>query len=312
MPDRDWQTVSASQAAALFNQSPYLTRWMLWKAFQAKSRALIEPPETARMSLGKLYQSAILVRAAADHRLEIVPNEADEYVRRGQLGCTRDAHMVMPDLGRVIVEAKRVHWLRWRETWTETAAPLGVEIQLQQQLLVEDCGHGLIVCDNGDDDLKYYRRERNGELADRLREEAALFFESLERNDAPDPLGSPLELPMLAALYPTADPEEIIEDLDDEELALVVRMFDDARHAETFERKLKEQMLAKILARTGTAGRLIVNGARCKITRIPVRPTICEPHEVPKEVRKPSVQTKIKVERTPEVAPSGEGEGIVA
>jgi hypothetical protein len=272
----------------------------------------LEPTGNERIAWGKLLQDDILYATSLAYRLEVAENTANEYTRAGQLGATIDGRMVIPDRGPVIVEAKNVDWLRWKDTWTETAAAPHVEIQLQVQMLAAGTDHGIIAALIGGNEIRWLERERNGELADRLREEAALFFDSIERNDAPDPLGSPLELPMLAALYPTANPEEIIEELDDQELALAVRQFASARADETFNRKLKEQMQAKILARTGTAGRLIVNGARCKITRIPIRPTICEPHDGAKEIRKASDQTKIKVERTPEVAPVGEGEGIAA
>jgi predicted phage-related endonuclease len=310
MPDPTQQSVSASQAAALFNAHPYFTKFMLWHHF--KNGMPLEVAGNERIAWGKLLQDDILYATSLAYRLEVAENTANEYTRAGQLGATIDGRMVMPDRGPVIVEAKNIDWLRWKETWSETAAAPHVEIQLQVQMLAAGTDHGIIAALVGGNEMRWLERERNGELADRLREEAALFFESIERNDAPDPLGSPLELPMLAALYPTADPEEIIEDLEDQELAETVRQFASARKDETFNRKLKELMQAKILARTGTAGRLIVNGARCKITRIPIRPTICAPHDGAKEIRKASVQTKIKIERTQEVAPVGEGQGIVA
>ena len=33
MPDQTLKTISASEAAALFNASPYVTRWMLYQRF---------------------------------------------------------------------------------------------------------------------------------------------------------------------------------------------------------------------------------------------------------------------------------------
>jgi hypothetical protein len=33
VPDRTLKTISATEAPALFNASPYVTRWMLWQRF---------------------------------------------------------------------------------------------------------------------------------------------------------------------------------------------------------------------------------------------------------------------------------------
>lgn len=298
MPDLEWKSVSASQAPALLNRSPYFTRWQLHHAFRRRDRSLIEPEPNARMDLGKLYQPLILKRAAQVYRLDVVENEADEYLRDGRLGCTLDAHMDAPDRGRMAVEAKRVHWLRWKQTWTETAAPPDIEVQLQAQLAVTGWSHGLIVCDNGDDELLYYEREANKELIERLRDEARLFFAALAADKEPDPLGSPLELPMLANLYPETDPKKIVEIMDDEDLALAVRQFDQAREAEGFNRKLAEQCRAKLLGAAGDAAILRVNGATCYIKKIPVAATLCQPHTEAKVTRRASIQTRIEVVKT--------------
>src|SRR5258708_3729074 len=134
MPDVTKQSVSASQAPALFGHSPYSTKWLLWQHF--KNDVPIEPPEDLRMGWGKLLQAVILRAAADQYGLEMQPNLAEEYIRRGRLGCTLDGEMLVPDGEPIIVEAKNVDWLRWRDTWTESAAPMHVEIQLQEQLLV--------------------------------------------------------------------------------------------------------------------------------------------------------------------------------
>lgn len=297
MPDQEWQSVSASQAPALLNRSPYMTRFMLWNAFKARDRSLIEPAPTARMGLGKLYQPLILARTAELLRLDVVQNESDQYVRNGFLGCTLDAHMDAPDRGRMAVEAKRVQWLRWKQNWSEDAAPVDIECQLQVQLAVMGWSHGVIACDNGDDEILLYQREANKELIQRLEHEAADFFDSLAKDREPDPLGSPLELPMLSTLYPESDPKQVVEIMDNDELAIAVRQFDQASADESFNKKLAEQCRAKLLAAAGEAGVLRVNGATCFIKKSPVSASVCQPHDEPKITRKASIQTRIEVVR---------------
>src|SRR5262245_47666119 len=115
MPDPTWRSVSASQAPALLNQSPYATLFTLWWMFKGKS---VETDFTQRMAWGKLLQEAILKATALQYRLEVIPNRNDEYTRNGQLGATIDGAMHDPVRGLVVVEAKNVDRLIWRDTWS--------------------------------------------------------------------------------------------------------------------------------------------------------------------------------------------------
>ena len=301
MPDPTKQSVSASQTPVLFGQSPYATRWMLHQHF-AKGLPL-DAPEDERTRWGSLLQDDILEATALSYRMEMQPNIANEYTRAGRLGATIDGRMIMPDRGPVIVEAKNIDWLRWRDTWTKTAAAPHVEIQLQTQMLVAgeldaEPRHGIIAALVGGNELVFHERAPDAELHDRIREEAAHFFEDLAAGREPDPFGSPLELPMLAALYPETTPREVVEDYDDEELALAIRQFAWAKGEESFARKLKEQMQAKIMARAGAAEILRANGATCYFSRAAVAPSVCQPHSEPKQTRAASVRLTIKVEET--------------
>ena len=114
MPDPRLETVSASQAAALFNRSPYDTRWTLYQRF------IGNVPEDAadnRMAWGKRMQPLLLEAAGEDLALEVQPPDAfglavddmfqgDPYLRNGMLGCTRDALVVCPDRGPGALELK--------------------------------------------------------------------------------------------------------------------------------------------------------------------------------------------------------------
>jgi predicted phage-related endonuclease len=301
MPDPLKQTVSASQASALYNLSPYATRFMLYHHFV---NGLPIGPDDAdaegneRMSWGVLLQDDILAMTARRYRLDITENKENRYARRGSLGATIDGSMIAPDRGPVVVEAKNIDWLRWRDTWTEKAAAPHVEIQTQVGMHAAGAEHGIIAAFVGGNHLLFYEREINKELISRTEEEARLFLESVRDGKEPDPLGSPIELPMLAELYPETNPAEVVEDLDDEELALAIRQFDAARRDETFNRKLKEQMEAIILARSRAAGVLRANGWTCLLERYGVAPGVCQPHASPRVIRKAYSGVRIKVQQT--------------
>jgi hypothetical protein len=92
------------------------------------------------MQWGKKLQPLIIAQASEELRLEVRPNEADDYHRRGFLGCTRDATIICPDRGPGALETKCVFdYGVWMRDWHGGKfVPRNHEIQLQQQMLVGD------------------------------------------------------------------------------------------------------------------------------------------------------------------------------
>src|SRR6202030_2608549 len=137
MPDPERKTLSATESPALFGASPYVTRWMLYQKFANGEN--IEKPADERMNWGKLMQPIIIEQVARERGLEVIPNN-DTYVRRGLLGCTRDATIIAPGIGPGALKIKCVFDYRvWMTKWNGgKTVPREVEIQLQQQMFVGD------------------------------------------------------------------------------------------------------------------------------------------------------------------------------
>lgn len=204
MPDQTKATLSATQTPALFNASPYLTRWMLARHFIHGDS--IESPEHNRMDWGSKMQPLILAQAAEDLHLEVRPNAADVYVRRGLLGCTRDAEVICPDRGPGALEMKCVFdYGTWMQNWGGgKSPPKHVEIQLQQQMLVGDgetpFAWGVVgawVCG----EMKYFERKPIPELWYAIETEAARFFADVEAKTEGEPFGEPVEMPLFSRLF---------------------------------------------------------------------------------------------------------------
>lgn len=253
MPDPNKRTISASQAPALFNVSPYVTRWMLYQYF-ANNVPLPEPDNT-RVDAGTRLQTAILNWAADELNLEVVENNIDQYYihQEHRLGCTPDGSTVCPSRGLGVVEAKNVDWLIWKKEWTETAAPRHIEIQLQQQMLVAGAKWGVIACLVGGNELLLYEREINLDLWDALAQEADQFFQDVKDGNEPDPFGHAEELTMLADLYPEADPEIIIE-IDDDDFMMDLVTYENAKATAALNNKAAKELQAKLLGKTKDAG----------------------------------------------------------
>lgn len=212
MPDPDRLTISATESPALFNVSPYKTRWMLWQRFA--NRVEIDSAADSRMNWGMKMQPLVLAQAAEDLRLEVHPNPDGAYIRRRQLGCTKDATIICPDRGVGALETKCVFDYRpWMQDWNQgRQPPRHYEIQLQQQMLIGDGEKpfewGVIaawVCG----EMHYFERKPIPEFWSALTEEAQKFFADVEAKAEPEPFGVPVEFPLLRECFPLIEGEKI-------------------------------------------------------------------------------------------------------
>jgi len=225
---------------------------MLWQRFANG----IEPQreESSRMDWGKAMQPLIVKRVAEERKLEVFPN-GETYVRRGLLGCTRDAMIISPDHGPGALEIKCVFdYDQWGRKWKGgTEVPREIEIQLQQQMCVGNgefqFAWGLIVvwvCA----DLYYFERKPVIDLWTRLNKEAEAFLISVSRNEEPDPFGTAVELPLLMQLYPTR-PDSVLDlsaDPDHVKTSQDVSMFKTMKEQASGPASVAEGLRIKLLA----------------------------------------------------------------
>lgn len=209
MPDPLKKSVSATESPALYNASPYTTRWLLYQRFR---HGLGEDDEgDSRMTWGTRMEPLVLAQAAEDLALMVTPNRGDDgkqsYRRSGLLGCTRDATIYDPQRGPGALETKCVFdYSVWMNRWDGGRnLPREIEIQLQQQMLVGDADGSfkwgklaVWVCG----EMKYYDREPITDLWSSLNDEAARFFDEVANDREPEPVGDPVELPILRQVFP--------------------------------------------------------------------------------------------------------------
>lgn len=259
MPDPTLKTISATEAPALLDASPYTTRWMLYRRFAHGQD--FSPKQDNRMDWGKRLEPLVIAAAAEELALQVIPNRDDRneqiYERRGPLGCTRDATIICPDRGPGALETKVVFdYGVWMREWSGgKKPPRQNEIQLQVQMFVGDGVHpfdwGCLTAWLAGD-LHHFERKPIKPLWEKLEEEAVKFFDDVRAGREPDPFGAIVELPWLAAIFPTQAGK--ILDLDDVtvranvDVAEKVRML--AWHAgerlghEKAEKGLKAELLA--------------------------------------------------------------------
>lgn len=210
MPDPTRKTISATEAPALIDASPYTTRWMLYRRFVHGED--LAPKEHNRMDWGNLMEPLVLNAAADELRLEVTPNRDDRneqvYERRGLLGATRDATVICPDRGVGSLETKCVFdYGVWMREWNGgKKPPRHHEIQLQVQMYVGDgekphqwgCLTAWLA-----GELHHFERKPIPKLWEQLEAEAKKFFDDIAAGREPDPFGAPIEMPWLAEVFPT-------------------------------------------------------------------------------------------------------------
>lgn len=257
MPDPTKATVSATQIAALFNRSKWDTRWTLWKQFRGE---VPDRKEDGRMSWGKKMQPLVLEQAVEDLALEVFPNWADRYDRKGVIGATRDAAVRCPDRGDGALEIKCVFdYGVWMRAWGGgTVVPFDYEAQLQAQMYVGSANPsgeppykwGVIaawVCG----DMYYFERKPDEEFQKAMTAQAEYFLQQVELDMEPDPMGVELELPELARSWGVPVPKTHLDLRDFEDaraVAEIARMYDYAGEQERFWKKTRATTKAQLLA----------------------------------------------------------------
>lgn len=259
MPDPLHKTLSATQTPALFNASPYITRWMLARHFIHGD--VIDAEEDARMSWDKKLQPLLLAQAAEDFHLEVRPNGTDDYVRRGLIGCTRDAEIICPSRGPGSLETKCVFdYGVWMQMWDGGKnPPRHNEIQIQQQMLVGDGARshewGVLavwVCG----EMKYFERKPVQKFWKAVEAEAAQFFDDVKAGREGEPFGVPVEYDLLKEAFPVVT-DAVIE-VDDKRLTEAAIQYRDAKEQEAAGKRTAENLRAKLVGAAKGAGEMLL------------------------------------------------------
>ena len=291
MPDPTKKTISATEMSGLLGVSPYVTKWMLFQRFAHGVEA--PGPDHNRLDWGTKMEPLLLEQAAADLHLEVRTNrQADGsqiYMRRGLLGCSRDADIYDPQRGPGALETKccfdyKILMQDWDGGKTP---PRQHEIQLQQQMYVGDgtkpyeWGTIALWCGG---DMTYFHRKPMPDLWETFEREARQFFDDVQAGNEPSPFGETSEVPLLKQLFnkPTGEIVNAVERLgefDATKLAQKVADADYQRVVRLAAEKIEKGVQAELLALAKDADQIeFPQGISVKIVRSPragyqVKPT---------------------------------------
>lgn len=282
MPDPTKATISATEMSMLLGVSPYGTPWTLYQRFA--NGIEMPSPDGARLDWGTRLEPLILEQAAEDLHLEVRTNRQPDgsqiYVRRGLLGCSRDAEIYDPQRGPGTCEAKACFdYATWMREWDGgKTPPRHIEVQTQAQLYV---GNGTEPFTWGTisawcaADQTYFHRKPMFDLWDVFEQKAAEFFENVKNRCEPEPFGSPIEVPLLKQLYdkPTGEVINAVEVLGEVEATKLAQLVMDADYQRVLRlaaEKVEENTKAKLLGLAKEADEIeLPQGIRVEIKRAP-------------------------------------------
>jgi predicted phage-related endonuclease len=180
--------VGASEVAALFDASPYLTRFELW---HRKNGTISTPdfmadgmPNNERIEAGIRLEPAII--AWACDRWGYVRRETPKHLSNGSgLGGHPDQCVTCPERGPGILEIKTADWLVAKKWGGEP--PLHYLLQNQSYQGLEKVAWGDVVVLVGGNQLVRHCYDFRPKLYAEIEARVVTFWQSVRANDPPPP-----------------------------------------------------------------------------------------------------------------------------
>jgi predicted phage-related endonuclease len=275
-PDAEFRGshVGASEVAALFDCSPYVTRFELWH----RRKGNIDAPDFSdneRMEWGLRLEPAII--AAAKDRYGYVLEETPRSLSNGRgLGGHPD-QLASNERGPGIIEIKTADWLVFKHWGSEPPEHYLLQAMAYAGLAGRKwCDILVLVGGNRLERFCYdFRPKIYGEIERRV----ADFWASVEANDPP-PADYTRDLDTIGELYREGNDETV--DLTADNLAHeAAAAFLFAKEARLEAEKREDAAKAELLDKLGPASTAVLNGFTVRATTVAAVPErVAEPGEI--------------------------------
>lgn len=266
--------IGASEVAALFDASPWLTRFELW---HRKTGGISTPafnatkpdgsPENERVYWGVKLEAAIV--EAACERWGYEPVETPHRLDNGNgLGGHPDQLVICPDRGPGILEVKTADWLVAKE-WGEEP-PLNYLLQSQTYQGLAKVQWGDVIVLVGGNELRRFQYDFRSKLYAEIEARVVEFWRSVEAGKAPKP-DYAKDLRPVAELYgnPTATATDLRRD---NRMPELLREYLDAKEAEVLAGARVDAAKCELLEKLGDHSEAIVDGFTCRAPVIAGKP----------------------------------------
>lgn len=200
--------VGASEVAALFGCSPFLSEYAM---FQIKSGRIPEPELNGERPKWGLRLEDAIISAFVEETGSAYAYRRAGYVQHATvegLGCTPDFFLVDRDAVPVeVAETKNVDWLVHKRQWGGEP-PAHILLQAQAQLACAGLDVVTVVALVGGNELKHYRFERRPKIIAEIERRVAAFWQSIRDGREPPVDGSDSTAAAIKALYPGDDGDD--------------------------------------------------------------------------------------------------------
>lgn len=267
------QDLTSTEASALFNLSPYETKFELWhRKHDGLQDSFID---NERIEAGRHIEPAIASLVAARYDVNLKPLKSYARIEGERMGssfdyeCEDGAVFGFPGT-KGIIECKNVDGLIFKRKWTDDETPAHIEIQLQHQMEVSGYAWGAVAALVGGNRLEMYVRVRDEEVGVAIRKAIADFWCSVDSNEAPPPV-MPDDASFVVALNQFSD-GSVLDARDNDTLAQWMSEYDQAaarkKAAET------DMLVAKaaVIEIAGSAGQVVWSGGKVSLTQVADNP----------------------------------------
>ena len=265
--------IGASEVAALFDASPYLTRFEL---FHRKLGTIDVPefnatidgtPENERIWWGVKLE-AVIIEAACE-RWGYVPVETPARLDNGKgLGGHPDKVVMCPKRGRGILEVKTADWLVAKKWGAEP--PVHYLLQAQSYAGLAGVNWADIVYLVGGNQLERHQEVFRPVVYADIETRVARFWKDLEAGNIPKPDYS-RDGDTIRALYEDAG-ETLIDLRLDNRMPDLLTEYLDAKKDEKLATARVDAAQAEILENLGSNGAAMVEGFSCRVPTVAGKP----------------------------------------
>lgn len=254
--------IGASEVSALFDCSPYMSKFELWHEKRSAINGKPLPPsdDNERTFLGRELEAAIGKAAAKKYKWRLVSCANQYYIHPSiaGMGCTPD-FMIQTDEHATLgcLEIKNIDYLQFAKEWVGEEPPIYYILQLQQQMLCTGLSYGYIVALVGGNDLRSYYYELNDQTAKRIASAVWQFWQDIANGNEPK-ITSSTDLGVVKQMI---DPRDDLADMTDNNyLPDLCARFLQARECRLKAEKSEKMLQAELLNIVGNHTFTLANG----------------------------------------------------
>lgn len=246
------QLITSTEVAALFNASPWVTYYELWKRKHDDLEVAFDPNE--RVTWGKRLEQAIAKGVAEDEGLKI--RRMDEFIQDTELklGASFD-YAIDPD---GILEIKNVDGLAFKDKWDvdgeNVEEPVHIGFQVQTQLMLSQRKYALLRPLVGGNRIIKVRREPDAKIHEAIKTKVQEFWNSIKDHKEPKP-DFAKDADFISSIYNFAEPGKIFNA--DERVSKLAFSYKQASQEAKAATEKKDAAKAEILTVIGDAEKVV-------------------------------------------------------